>query len=293
MTAMAAALEPPRLQAHELVSQVVRLTTLPMVYMKVKKCVEDVDSSLVDLAEIIAQDPALSAQLLRIANSAFFGFTAKISTVSRAANLLGTQQVHDLALAASVARTFAGIAPEVMDMQRFWHDSIDCGITARILAVRCNVLDSERLFVEGLLRDIGHVVLYDRLPGPSAEALSRARAYGRPLFQVERECLGFDYAQIGSMLMREWRLPQALQESVHFHPEPAKAQSYPLESSIVHVAARFTEAVSAGLDCGQWAASVDPFAWRTTGLSETVFAMLMEEATERTAETVALFFPDR
>ena len=288
---MQAALAQTRPQAHELVSQVVRLTTLPMVYLKVKKLVEDPNSSLLELSEIIAQDPALTLKLLRIANSAFFGFAAKISTVSRAVNLLGTQQVHDLALAASVAKTFASISPEVMDVQRFWHNSVHCGIVARMLAVRCNVLDSERLFVEGLLHDIGHMVLYDRLPEQTGEALCLARETGRRLFQVEREVLGFDYAQVGAMLMHEWQLPQSLQDSVHYHPEPAKAQTYPLETSILHVAVQFTVAVTTGLDAEQWAASVDPFAWRTTGLGADVYSMLCEEAEERTAETVALFFP--
>ncbi len=289
---MQAALAQSQPQAHELVSQVVRLTTLPMVYLRVKKSVEDPNSSLLELAEIIAQDPALTLQLLRIANSAFFGFAAKISTVSRAVNLLGTQQVHDLALAASVAKTFESISPAVMDVQRFWHNSVHCGIVARMLAVRCNVLDSERLFVEGLLHDIGHMVLYDRLPELTGAALRRARETGRTLFQVEREVLGFDYAQVGAMLMREWQLPQSLQDSVHYHPEPAKAQAYPLETSLLHVASQFTVAVSSGLDAEQWSASVDAFAWRTTGLSEEVYSMLCEEAEERTAETVALFFPN-
>jgi HD-like signal output (HDOD) protein len=289
---MQAALAEPRLEAHELVSQVVRLTTLPGVYLKVKKLVEDPDSSLMDVAEVIAQDPAMTMQILRIANSAFFGFAAKIPTVSRAVNLLGTQQVHDLALAASVAKAFEGISPEVMDMQRFWRDSIHCGIVARILAVRCNVLDSERLFVEGLLRNIGHVVLYDRLPEQTSAAVLQARETGQQLFQVERELLGFDYAQVGAMLMREWQLPQSLQESVHYHPEPTKAQTYLLETCIVHVASQFTEAMTAGLDVEQWSASIDPLAWRTTQLSEDVYDMLCEEAEERTAETVALFFPN-
>ncbi len=278
---------------HELVSQVTKLVSLPGVYFKVKKLVDDPDASLVEIGEVITQDPALTMKLLRIANSAFFGFAAKITTVTRAVNLLGIQQVHDLALAVSVAKAFEGISSEVMDMERFWRNSVYCGVAARIVAVRCNVLDSERLFVEGLLRDIGHLILYDRMPVEAGEALIRSRESGQDLYQVERLLLGFDFAQLGAMLMAEWRLPESLREAVHYHPEPARAQCFQLETSIVHIASRITDLTEAGVDPEQWARLIDPYAWRTTGLSEDFIPTVIGEAGERTAETVELFFPSR
>ncbi len=278
---------------HELVSQVTKLVSLPAVYFKVKELVDDPDASLVKIGEAISQDPALTMKLLRVANSAFFGFVAKVTTISRAVNLLGTQQVHDLALAASMAKAFEGISSEVMDMQRFWRHSIHCGVAARIIAVRCNVLDSERLFVEGLLRDIGHLVLYDRMPEEAREALARSRESGRALYQEERSLMGFDFAQVGAMLMAEWRLPESLRESVHYHPEPARAQNFQLETSILHIASRITDLAEAGVDPEEWPQLIDPYAWRTTGLSEDFIPIVIAEAEERTEETVELFFPHR
>lgn len=97
--------------AEELVASTLKLVTLPAVYLRAKKVIDDPDSTLGDLAEVIGQDPAITVRLLRIANSAFFGFAARIDTVVRAVNILGMQQVHDLLLATSVSTTFSETPP--------------------------------------------------------------------------------------------------------------------------------------------------------------------------------------
>ena len=147
------------------------LITLPAVYLRARAALQDPNASLAEAADVIACDPAMTARLLRIANSAFFGFAAPVQTVARAVNLLGTEQVHDLLLATSVSSVFAGVSRELVDMEVFWRRGVLCGVAARLLAARCNVLDSERLFVEGLLHDIGHLVLYRQLPAEAGEAL--------------------------------------------------------------------------------------------------------------------------
>ena len=91
------------MNAHDLVTGNLRLTTLPDVYLKVKAVVDDPDAGVADMVQAIEHDPGITARLLRIANSAFFGFAAKVETVSRAVSLLGTQQIHDLVLATSLA----------------------------------------------------------------------------------------------------------------------------------------------------------------------------------------------
>lgn len=278
---------------HELVSSVVKLASLPDVYFEIKRLVDDPGSSLADLGRVVSSDPALTMQLLRIANSAFFGFAAKIETVTRAVNILGYQQVHDLALAASMATAFKGLAPKLMDMRQFWYQSVYCAVVSRIIAARCNVLDSERLFVEGLLCDIGHLVMYEKIPDQAQQALVTSREQGLPVQRAERDLLGFDYAQIGAMLMKEWNLPLSLQESVHYHTEPSRADGYALEACILHIGSQITRAVSAQLSVEDWDLPIDDFAWRTTGLSPSIYADVKREADERARETVELFFPSR
>ena len=281
------------MQPQELVDSVVKIVSLPQVYVRVKGLLDDPDASLADVGEVIAQDPGLTARLLKITNSAFFGFPGRIETVSRAVTILGTQQLHDLLLATSVATAFSGLSPKVMDMDTFWRNSVYCGVAARLLATRCNVLDSERLFVEGLLCDIGHLIMYQRIPELAEQALVQARKNKMLLYSAERELIGFDYAQVGGILMRDWNLPPSLQESVHLHPVPSEATNYPLETAIVHIARTMVTGVDAGDSPEAWAGAVHPVAWQTTGLSDEAFASIHEETLQRVSETVELIVPRR
>ncbi len=277
--------------AHELVNSAVRLISLPDVYLRVKALLDDPNSSSADVAKAIAQDPGLTARLLRIANSAFFGFAAKIETVSRAITMLGTQQLHDLVLATSVARAFSGMSCEIMNVDLFWRDSVYCGVVSRLLATRCNVLDSERLFVEGLLRDIGHLIMYQKIPKLTQQALIRSQQAEKVLFRVERGLIGFDYAQVGGELMRAWGLPSSLQQTVQYHPEPAKGREFPLETCIVHIASHITTAAAQNDPISSATLPVDPEAWRITGLAQDIVEPITQEADQQLAETVDLIFP--
>ncbi|MBA1443773.1 MAG: HDOD domain-containing protein [Chromatiales bacterium] len=174
----------------EEISTKVKLISLPDVYLRLKEVLDDPNYTMGGVAEVITHDPAITIRLLRIVNSAYFGLATQIDSVSRAVNLLGTQGIHDLVLAASVAQSFEGMSNEVMDMERFWRKSVVCAITSRELASLCNVLDGEHLFVCGLLHDIGHLVLYQMAPGKAQQAIEQAKTHQGSLYQAERSLLG-------------------------------------------------------------------------------------------------------
>ncbi len=267
-----------------------QLVTLPDVYLRARQAMESDDASLVEIADIIATDPAMTARLLRIANSAFFGFAARVQTVARAINILGTQQVHDLLLATSVSDAFSGMPEELVDLREFWQRSVFCGSAARLLASRCNVLDSERLFVEGLLHDIGHMVMYQQIPEAMTRTQHAAREQQRPLYRLEREMLNCDYAEVGAELLRLWHMPPGLQESVRRHIEPERAADFPLEVSIVHVAWRLTEADG---DAEAAAELVSPAAWQVTGLDADCLDAVARETARCSGEVADLICPPR
>jgi HD-like signal output (HDOD) protein len=129
------------------------------------------------------------------------------------------QAVHDLTLAVSVAKTFSGIHQQVMSMKIFWANSFFSGLVARELARKCFLVDSERMFVEGLLRDIGHLILYDQLPEKSEQALRQSAETGVPVHLVEQDLLGFDYTEVGQMLVEIWQLPKNLGVAIRYQHE--------------------------------------------------------------------------
>ena len=275
----------------EQVTGTAKLISLPVVYLRLKELLAQSDYSMADVALVIGQDPALTARLLRLVNSPYFGLAAKIETVFRAVNMLGTQQVHDLALATSVASSFAGMPSESMDMSRFWRRSVFCGLASRQLAKECDVLDSERLFVAGLLRDIGHLIMYQSIPELSQQAMLAAEQRAQPLFLVERELIGIDYARVGGILMRQWQLPGSLRQATEFHVEPHRAVEFPLETCLVHIGALLATTAETGQEFGSGALQPHPESWNITGLSPQQCLSAQEEAEAEVDRVLELFLP--
>ena len=270
-----------------------KLISLPDIYLRLRAVLDDPDFSISDVSDVIGRDPGMTTRLLRLVNSSFFGLAAKIETVNRATSLLGTQQVHDLVLATAVTETFDGMSSEVMDMHRFWRRSIHCGVLSRLLAGKCNVLDSERLFVAGLLRDIGHLVMYQTVPELSVQAMEQSAKTGQALFKVEQEIIGLDYARVGGVLMRQWDLPKSLTQATEFHVEPGRAGENALETAIVHLAALMVESRESAESPEIWQSRVDDAAWSITSLSVQQCADCLHDADAEVDQVVQLIFPEK
>lgn len=283
--------EPRRMTAQALAREVADLVSLPEVYLRVKQVVDDPEASFATLAEVISVDPGLTARILRLANSAYFGFATRIATLTRAVSVLGTQQIHDFVLATSVIRLFTGIPQGLVDMERFWRTSILCGAGAKVLAERCGILDSERMFIAGVLAHIGHLVLYLRRSELMREIHARARSKAIPLHAVEREILGFDYAEIGGELLAAWNLPSSLVEPVRHHTQPAGLRDLLLEAAIVHIAAALSEDIIGRLDTASVIKCLDDAAWTATALTAEALALLRESAETFAANVIDLFLP--
>lgn len=275
----------------EKISPKAQLPSLPDVYLRLKEVLDDPDFCMADVAAVVSSDPAMTARLLRIVNSAYFGLATEIDTVSRAVGLLGTQEVHDLVLAVSVAQTFAGMSNEVMDMRRFWKRSVRTAVAAKELASLCNVLDGERLFVGGLLRDIGHLFVYQYAPAKAVQAMELAKAQNAPLYKAERAVIGVDYADIGADLMRQWQLPQTLWELTEYHCEPAKSDEYALSTSIVHIAAVMADGIDSGKPADEALSDVSPHAWRVTGLSAEQCESIVDKIDAQVAGVTQMILP--
>lgn len=275
--------------AQELVRLQPQLVSLPSVYMKVKEIVEDDNGTARDLARIIALDPAMTARLLRLVNSAFWGFRGRIESVSRAVSLLGMFHVHDLVLATSVADAFRGVRPKIMDVARFWRGSVMRALAATALARTAGLADLGRVFTEGLLSDLGHMVLYLTVPEPAAEARSRTGTEIWRLAELERASIGCDYAEVGGALTDAWSLPACFGEAIRHQTAPAATAEHGLEAAFLHIAGIGVDARIAGLDLAGQLVAMSPHAWQTTGLSPDCLADVVEEASNNASATLNAF----
>jgi len=277
--------------AQELVSQIEALTSLPDVYARVRDQVDSPDGSIAEVARLVAADPALSARLLRLVNSALFGPRGRIDDVLRAVTLLGLHQVHDMVLAMSLQATFAGIRPARLDMRRFWHSSLLGGLAARAAAQAAGLPMSERLFAVGVLADIGHLVLYQTVPELAAGAAREAAAAEEALDAAERRVIGCDFAEIGAALMDRWQLPDRFAAAIGTQMMPRLGGAFAADAAALHIARRIAEADAKAEASADTAASVAPEAWSLVGLAPEQLPAIREEAELNLAAYLALFFP--
>lgn len=232
--------------AAELAASVTRLLSLPDVYWHVKRMVDDPTKTPADLTKVILNDPAMTARILRLVNSAHFGYRGRIESVSRAIALLGMLHVHDLVLASSIAAGFRGIRPSRMDVARFWEGSLHRALSAGNMAHAVGLADSQRPFVEGLLSDIGHLVIYQQVPEQAAQAMEQAGQDIDRLAALERELIGCDAADVGAALTVSWGLPEAFAIAIGCQNRPHEAGEHALEAALLHVAGRLAAHDMAG-----------------------------------------------
>ncbi len=264
--------------ADELVKNSVSLVTLPGVYLQVKKVIDDPDSTMADLSAAISIDPGMTAVVLKLVNSAFYGMPRKVETISRAVGILGMQPLHDLVLAVSVTKAFSGLSQQVMNMSVFWANSFFSGLAARELARKCFLVDSERMFVEGLLRDLGHLLIYQNLPEQAEEAIKISANTGEPIHTTEQKLLGFDYTQVGKALVDAWHLPINLGEAIRHQNEPSGTPDYQFESALLNIAGALTEGFQSPNGKGNWEPLIAQDSWALTGLDEDSVKICMIEA---------------
>lgn len=275
----------------DLVKDIEGLVTLPDVFMRINRLIDDPNSSANDIAQAISQDPSFTIRLLRLANSSLFNFPASVTTVAKAVAIIGTSQIRSLALSMSVAKSFAGLPNDLVSMSNFWRHSLFCALIARRLAKQTRGCDPDSVFTAGLLHDIGELVIFSRLPKEAEKALLLVLDSQDEVevHQAEQEVMGLDHAEVGGELARQWHLPTLLEECIRYHHNPAGAEQYPKAVALVHIAnvlAMMAEVDS--LDLTDFS-PIDPVAWALSGLEADCVEAVVREAQGEIREVEQLF----
>jgi HD-like signal output (HDOD) protein len=284
------ALGKEKLPSAEALIQNVQLTSFPDIYYRIQKVLSDPKSSASYLAEVISKDTSLSTNLLKIANSAFYGRPSKVDTVTRAITLIGLNEISTLAMGVLAMRFFKGIPQKLIDMRTFWIHCIACGSIASIIARNTKGLDEERFFVAGILHDMGRLVTAIAMPQRTVQAILESRNRRTPLFHIEKELFGYDHAWVASLLLRKWNFPVALENMVKFHHEPANAPQ-PLDASIIHFANIMSLACQFGHSGEMFVPPLLDKAWNALSISPSVLAPAISQ-TERMVSEMMKDFTD-
>lgn len=219
-----------------LISEVNKLVSLPDIYYRLESALDSPSSTTDDFSKLLSTDPDLCARLLRMANSAFYSFPAKIETIDRAISTIGMRQIRELVLVTSVMEIFYGVDIKHVGMRSFWEHSVAVGVMARAVAQHASLGQIERFYIPGLLHDIGRLVLFLKMPTLMSEILQQSRDEAKALFILEQEQLEYSHAEVGGRLLELWKVPQSICEPVSCHHHPEKSLEFAQASSAVHIA---------------------------------------------------------
>lgn len=223
---------PPGLKSHILRS-LVKLPPMPQVILRAREVMEDPDSGLRDLARLIAADPALTAKVLALANSAYYGISGQVSSVQHAAVLLGQRALGDLIILSATAVLLEGdLAGYGLRPHVVWRHSLAAALIARSLARRRFPGLETDAFIVGLLHDIGKLILNPFAPTRFAGGAAEPVPDGSAGLEIERRWFGLDHAEAVALACRFWRFPDAQVRGLRYHHDPTGSS----RSALAHIA---------------------------------------------------------
>jgi HD-like signal output (HDOD) protein len=225
---------------RERIAHITNLPTLPQLASRLMKVINNPVTSASDVSFIIGQDLSLSARVLRLANSAFYGMPRSITNINNAVVILGLRVIHTLVLSLTVFDMFtADKQGSLFNRQAFWRHSLGCGLIAKMLAERMKKFapfEPEEAFCAGLMHDIGRVVLEQYLHDEFRAVLEFAAREQCSILEAERQVLTITHTDVADWLTEEWELPDEIRLPILHHHQPELAESQTEIISLCHYA---------------------------------------------------------
>ena len=220
-----------------LLKQAGELPALPEVYIRVTELLETENSSGLKIGEAVQTDPALTARILKMINSAYYGLRNPVTSISQAVALLGRQQLKQVLLGSVMAGVFKDFDVTHFPLRDFWQHCIKTAIIGRQLAMQnARIIDHDAFFTAGLLHDVGWLVIAKVNPGSYVQITQLAKNENRDLLEVEAEKLGVTHIDVGVALLDKWGIPGLITECVRKHHDRDHIGPLSVETSIVFLA---------------------------------------------------------
>ena len=264
------------MSAEALITNHTELTSLPDIVMQINDMVNDPSCSVADIGNLVSQDTGLTARILKIVNSPFYGFPSEVDTVSMAITIIGVRQLRDLVFSTCVVGKYRNIPEDLLNPDYFWQHSIGCALAARNIAIRIKLPNSERMFTNGILHDIGQLMMCIAAPEQVRQLLELARDTGQPIEEFEQAVFGFTHGDVGAAIVRKWRLPEAFIEPIQLHATPTRATKYTSETAIIHLANAVSHIINPEHIQGDHV-KINPAVWQTLQLDENMLDEIIKD----------------
>lgn len=269
----------------EIVRHLDDLPSLPAVVMELLSTIDQEDVDMSVLAKKVANDQALTAKTVRLANASLYGLQVKVTTVQQAITFLGFQTTRNLITAAAVTGCFPQGRCAGFDDKAFWRHSIATAACCKVIARRIHY-NQDIAFTAGLLHDIGRLVLVTAFPSEYAHVIAYRKLHDCYVLDAERDVLGVDHVDAGLALGQYWHFSETLKTALAFHHNPEAASSSML-AVIVHVANAIVHALDVAREEGDMVPAVSSVAWTALGLDEDALLHVFRE-TELQFEEITL-----
>jgi putative nucleotidyltransferase with HDIG domain len=275
---------------EQILARVRTFPSLPVIVDKVSELVERPDTTAKDIESVVATDQTLTARLLRLVNSPFYGFPQKVTTISRAIGLLGFEALRNLAFSTSVIQMFKKDGTGAFSPAEFWKHSIGTAIAAKELARCLGEKQVEEFFVGGLIHDVGKLVHHEFLKDDFGRAVQLALDRDILLRDAEQEVLAFSHDRTAGILLEHWRLPRRLVAMTTDHHQPGRNRECARDAAVIHLADILCRAKGLGSGGDNKIPKASRSAWEQLGLSvgdlERVMSRMDQEFDTATAMLV-------
>lgn len=247
-----------------------RMPTLSPVVHKISEVANNVRSSAQELTDVIQLDPVLTAKVIRMVNSAYFGLPQEVKSLKQAVVMLGLNTIKNVALSSAVLGKIYLKGSTSLNGQDFWKHSLGVGVASKLIARKLgvDVKVVEEYFIAGLIHDIGKVLINNFFPEEMNEVLENAAKKEDPITDIERRVVGLTHEEIGIAIGKKWKFANNLLYAVGRHHLPVTSGESAVFSMVVSIADNFVKILKVGFSGNYKIDAVPEEVWAAVNLNE-------------------------
>ena len=269
---------------QELLSRIKSLGGFATTLIRLTELLKNDLASISDFEVVIAPDPVLTARLLRVANSPFYGLSGRVTSVQHAISIMGLERLVEVSSSVLMSKAIPKVLPGYqISAEDFWIHSMAVAAIAHEIALSQSIQAPERMFTAGLLHDIGKLAIGIYIDKESQAFSAHVDAEAGRFIEAEQEVLKTDHAQVGGQMVEAWGLPEEIALAARYHHTPsheACAEQQVL-LDLIHLANGLAHSMGYGADKGEMLRSIDPFAKKRLGIKAKDMELVLAKSVER------------